>query len=75
MNLAGHDAVFEAERAIAGDDEEGKEESVEGKRGWEFVEWLLGCKEAGGWRGVLAVGWWLRGMRMVMLLVEMFGKG
>jgi hypothetical protein len=34
--LAGHDAVFKAERAIAGDNEEGKEESVEGKE--ESVE-------------------------------------
>jgi hypothetical protein len=46
--LAGHDAVFEAERAIAGDNEEGKEGSVEGKRGRECVEWLLGCKDLGG---------------------------
>lgn len=43
VNAAGHDAVFEAERATMGVDDEKEKEKAE--RGRKCVEWLLGCME------------------------------
>jgi len=54
VNKAGHDAVFEAERAISGD--EGKEDE-KAEKGRKCVEWLLGCQQASGLeRGVRGGG-------------------
>jgi uncharacterized protein len=49
VNKAGHDAVFEAERATVAVDESGDLKTGEkAERGRKCVEWLLGCKEGTG---------------------------
>jgi hypothetical protein len=53
VNKAGHDAVFEAERATVAADESGDLKTGEkAERGRKCVEWLLGCKGTGLESGV-----------------------